>query len=198
MTENIATLYINELAELYNVSDKNREKMYDGAEQINKSLGQYYWDDIKHALQKFYTYHNDKSRPRLAQIIALLESNPNITKREPEPQAITEPELMLDMPTTNIYTIKGTFNRIVDVLIRGGVLPNEHGKYANTNPILHDDGSVVLNPMQWLRWQVDDAKATRPDLFAPFPNATILEQIAIGVQNKLITFKILNYKGGNK
>ena len=192
MAEKISTLYINEITELYNVSDKNLGKMYDGVDQLETALGNYYWDDVKRALQRFYTYHNDKSRPRLAQILALLESDPKVVKREPEPEPSDAPSYKL--PTTGLWSITTTFNKLITVLVDAGVIPDEHGAYRNVRSLIDPDtDSVILNPMQWFRWKLSVVKDQRPDIFVSVPTKTVLEDLALAIQNNLVTFKVRDW-----
>ena len=192
-------LYINELAELYNVSEKDKLKMSDGYDQIEASLGKYYWEDIKHAIQVFYARKNDKSRPRLSQILALLETDRNITQKEP----YVEPaDPVFRKPTTKLWSISNTFNKMINVLIDGGVIPNEQGEYNNIRSLVNPQtDDVILNPMQWLKWQLSDAMAARPDIFTSIPVKTFYEHLALAIQNNLITFKVRDWSkltGGNK
>jgi hypothetical protein len=192
MSENLAEKYIAEVCELYAISDKNAEKMRDGIEQIESALGCYYWDDVKHALQVFYTRHSDKSRPRLSQLLAVLESDRNVKKREPDVPDIPNP---FRKPKTNLWSIKGDFDRMIQIFIDAGILPNEDGEYHNNRSIVDPDtDQVVLNPMQWFKFKLIAAKESHPDLFVRFPNATLFEQLAIAFGNHLILFKVRDWK----
>lgn len=67
-----ANVYINAICNLYNVSDKQREKMYDGLEQIQQELEGYDPYDVKVAINKHYKYKSSKTRPNLHQVVAEL------------------------------------------------------------------------------------------------------------------------------
>lgn len=195
----IAHDYIAAVADLYNINDKVLGKMYDGADQINEALGKYYWDDVLHALQKFYTYHSDKSRPRLAQIIALLESDRDVKPREPELKTVDN---RFCLPKTNLWSINETFNKLVSVLVDAGVIPNDKGELSIKRSIVDPKTDLpVLNPYQWLRWQLNQAMGARPDIFVSVPVKTFYEHLALAVQNKLITIRVRDWSkkvGGTK
>lgn len=189
MTDNIANLYISEVAELYNISDKNLEKMYSGADQINEALGKYYWDDVLHALQVFYRYHSDKSRPRLSQIVAILETDKDVKPREPE-IVVTGYQL----PKTHLWSINDTFTKFVDILCHAGVIPDADGNYTNNRTIIDPKTDLpVLNPMQWFKWQLHSAQMDRPEVFISIPTTTLLESLALAIQNQLITFRVRDW-----
>lgn len=191
MTKNIAELYIAEVAELYNISEKNIHKMREGADKINAALGDYYWDDVRHALQVFYTRHSDKSRPRLAQVLALLESNRDVQKRGPD---VSSTPNLYARPTTKIWSIQADFDRMIDILVEGGVIPDTDGTFRNTRSIIDPATDLpVLNPIQWLVWKLCVVEQARPDLFSRFPHANRLERLAIALGNHLITFKVRNW-----
>ena len=198
-----AEKFIDLVGKLYNLNEKQILQMQNNIPEIDAEFSKYTWDDIKNKTNLFYARKNDKSRPRVCQILALLESDPKITPYEPEPEYEPEP-VYKPIPTTKIWSIQGTFDKLVDILTAGGVLPDRCGNYTNTRSIVNPDTDLpVLNPMQWLGWRLADAKNNRPDIFAPFPNANTLEQLALAIQNNLITFKVRDWaklakKGGNQ
>lgn len=180
--------YIDLVGKLYNQTPKQMQQMEHNISEIDNELKKYSWEDIKNKTNLFYARKNDKSRPRLSQILALLETDPNVQ--------VVEEEQTIDTvqgykrPTTKIWAIKSTFNKLVDVLTDGGVLPTEDGEYKNTRSLVDPATDIViLNPRQWLLWHLSDAEATNPDLFAKYPFATWIERLAIAVQNKLVVFK---------
>jgi hypothetical protein len=192
MLESLAEKYIAEVCELYAISDKNAEKMRDGVEQIESALGCYYWEDVKHALQLFYTRHSDKSRPRLAQLLAVLESDRNVKKREPDVPDIPN---QFKKPETNLWSIKDDFDRMIQIFVDAGIVPIEDGEYKNSRSIIDPaTDQVVLNPMQWFRFKLIAAKEERPDLFVRYPCASFFEQLAIAFGNRLISFKVRDWK----
>ncbi len=79
-----ANTYIEQIAELYNVSDKVVEKMKENKETIQQELQNFFPYDIKVAINKHYKYKNDKERPKLAQIIAQLTGIESIEKKTKE------------------------------------------------------------------------------------------------------------------
>lgn len=194
--------FIDLVGKLYNLPEKQIQQMQNNIPEIDNDLGKYYWDDIERKVQLFYARKNDKSRPRICQILALLESDPNVRKFVPEPEY--DEIKPYKRPTTNLWSIQKTFDKLIQVLIDGGVLPDDDGTYHNTRSLIDPKTDLpILNPMQWLGWQLRDAETTRPEVFN-IPNANILERIAIAVQNNLIAFKVRDWaklaerKGGNQ
>lgn len=184
--------FVELVADLYSLKDPEIKKMQNSIPEIDAELKKFYWSDIKAKVQVYFARKNDKSRPRLSQILALLEADPNV---QPVPE-----ELKLDnvtgyvRPTTKIWSITHTFNKLVNVLTDAGVLVSEDGKYHNIRSLVNPQtDELVLNPRQWLGWQISDAIKARPDLFVKFPYATWIEQLAIAIENKLVSFKIRDW-----
>jgi len=185
-----AEKFVDLIADLYPVGDKQATQMQHNTEEIEAELGKYNWEDIRNKVQYFYSRKNDKSRPRIGQILAMLESDPNVQVKEPD--VVLEPKYKI--PTTKIWSIRTTFDKLVQVLIDGGVLPNADGEYHNIRSLVNPDtDDVILNPLQWLKWKLTDAMQERPDLFVKFPNATVLEGLAIAVQGGLVKFKVRDW-----
>lgn len=67
-----ANTYIEAICNLYNVSDQQKNKMYDGLEQIQQELENYDPYDVKVAINKHYKYKSSKVRPNLHQVVAEL------------------------------------------------------------------------------------------------------------------------------
>ena len=181
----IAKQYIGKIAELYNVADSALDKMYDNADQIEHAFEGYAWDDISRAISRYYDRKNDKTRPRIGQIIAILESErvekaPTVTDYGPKPEM---------RPVTKLNAIKATFNKLIDVMIDCSVLPNENGQFGGSASLLNNDGTLMLNPQQCLLWQVKAIEQEYPELFMAYPNLTFWEKLAIAVQNKKITLR---------
>lgn len=198
MNKFTAEKYIDAIFSRYIVSEKDAEKLRAGSDLLEKTFGEYYWSDIEHTLDWYYTNKNDKTRPTIAQMQSALQSLGIMQNNDSEPE-----KNVFIRPTTNLWSIKNTFNKLIDVLIDGGVLPNDDGEYQNIRSLVNPDtDQVILNPMQWLRWKLNDAKSAKPEVFN-IPNTTILEQLAMAVQNNLITFKVRDWaklakKGGNQ
>lgn len=186
-----AEKFIDLVGKLYNLNEKQITQMQHNVPEIDAELGKYYWDDIKNKTNLFYSRKNDKSRPRVCQILALLETDPNVKQRIEED---TTPVASWNRPRTKLWSIVDTFDKLVSVLIDGGVIPNEKGEYVNNRSLVDPaTDQVILNPLQWLKWKLSDAMHERPDLFVKFPNATLLEGLAIAVQGGLITFKVRDW-----
>ena len=186
MTENIAELYINEIANLYLSSDKDLDKLRAGSDKINQLLGCYYWDDVRHALHTYYARKNDKTRPMLAQIVALLETNRMVEKRLPDIPAVKT----YRRPTTSIRAIQVAFDNLVQTLVDCGQIQDTDGSFRNSHVILEENGSPMLNPMQVLQWKLNSVKRHNPELFFMWPHANNLEQLAIAVMNKKIVLRV--------
>lgn len=71
---------IDYLIELYTLSDKDAEKMRNAADEYHNALKDYFWEDIKKSIDSFWRWKNDKTRPKLAQIIATLETETKLEK----------------------------------------------------------------------------------------------------------------------
>ena len=187
-----AEKFIDLVAKLYNLSEKAVGTMSGNIPEIDAELSKYNWNDIKSKTQLYFSRKNDKTRPTIAQILALLETDPNVQPCVIEPQYDDDAEWK--KPTTRIWSITHTFNKLVDILLAAGVIPDADGKFT-TNRSLVDPRTdqIILNPMQWLQWELECAKNERPDIFAKFPNAKPLEQIALAIQNNLIMFKVRDW-----
>lgn len=186
-----AERFIDLVGKLYNMTPKQTEQMENNVQEIDAQLSKYSWDDIKAKTNLFYARKNDKSRPHLHHILALLESDPAVQPVEP----VIEPKpVVFNVPTTSIWSIRETFDKLVQVLTDGGVLPGMDGNFGIKRSLVDPKtNNVVICPRQWLGWQMQDAMKARPDLFAKFNNLSWLEQLAIAVQNKLVVFKVRDW-----
>ena len=195
MTETNGTKYINEIAELYQVSEKDRSKLDGGYDKIQAAIQKYNWADIERAINHYFVHKNDKTRPVLAQILAILKTWQHEGKIEVFEPDDTDTQPIFTRPTTKIWSIQSSFNKMVDVFIDAGIIPNENGKYTNYRSLVDPKTDApVLSPTMWLGWQLNAAEQQAPDLFARFPNTTKLEQIAIALQNGLIKLKVRDWK----
>lgn len=181
----IAEQYIGKVAELYNVPDSALDKMYNNTAEIDRAFTGYCWDDISWALARYYDRKNDKTRPRIAQILAILEASDR--KREILADSYENDTPAFTYPKTNIRIIQATFDRLINALVDCCVLPNDQGQFNGCASLLDENGNIMLNPKQELQAQVAVAVARYPNAFAPFPNMTWLEQLALAVQNHFIT-----------
>ncbi len=191
MTDTIAMKYIDEIADRYKITDKDREKLESNQNQINVALGDYYWDDIKDAINTYFVRKNDKTRPTLAQIVALLETNDRVKKRVPEPE-----ENKYHLPRTQLWSIRDTFDAVIRAMVQCKILEPENPIDAPVAPgysLVDATGTPMINPKQFLRWQVADAKAVRPDVFAQYKSTSFWEDLAIAVQARLITLRVRDW-----
>lgn len=183
--------FIDLVGKLYNLPEKQILQMQNNVPEIDAEFDKYYWDDIKNKVNLFYARKNDKSRPRVCQILAMLEADPNINTKEEEPEPVVS---QWHRPHTKLFTIADTFNKLVDVLMAGGVMPNEMGEYVNKRSLVDPEtDDVILDPQQWLKNKLAQAKMQKPECFIRFQYATPLEQIAVAIQNNLIVFKVRDW-----
>lgn len=186
-----AEQFIDLVGKLYNLPEKQISQMQNNVPEIDAEFSKYYWDDIKNKIQLFYARKNDKSRPRVCQILAMLETDPTVNVRVEEK---IEPTVTWERPHTKLWSINSTFEKLVNVLIDGGVIPNEHGEYVNNRSLIDPaTDEVILNPAAWLKQKLAQAKDKRPECFVKYEFATPLEQISVALQNNLITFKVRDW-----
>lgn len=185
----LAEQYTTLIAKLYNVIPTPLTQEEEKA--LDKELGIYHWEDIKACIQKYYV-RNPKTRPNLTQIMAIIETNPKIKQIEPEYE---EKPIYKPLPTTKIWSITQTFDKLVQILVDAGVIPNTDGTYTNAKGLIDPKtDQPITNPKQWIKWQTETAIKQRPDLFAKFPNTTYIEALAIAIQNGLVKIKIRDWK----
>lgn len=192
MTEDIAANFIDLTAKLYDLSEKAVLAMQGNSAEINEAFSDYYWSDVRKAVNYYFARKNDKTRPTIAKILAILESDRDVHKRAPDPESV--PATKYARPTTGLWSITVSFDRLVDVLMAAGVIPDEHGTLRNDRSIVDPaTGTLVVAPRQWFAWRLLDAERSNPDLFAKFPRASFLERLAIAVQNHLIHFLVRDW-----
>lgn len=121
------------------------------------------------------------------QILAILEASDRKRDYVEDEDDDTEVKPLYPRPRTNIRIIQDSFNKLIDVLMDCNVIPDKDGHFNGHASLVCDDGFVMLNPVQNLRWQVEDAINAHPNAFAPFPDMTLWEQLALAVQNHFIT-----------
>lgn len=187
-----AEKFIDLVGKLYNMNEKQILQMQNNIPEIDAELGKYYWDDIKNKTNLYYARKNDKSRPRVCQILALLETDQNVKQQIKED---VEPvKSNWSRPHTNLWSITETFNKLVDVLMDGGVIPDEKGEFKNIRSLVDPEtDKVILNPKEWLKFKLIQAQQQKPECFVKYQFATTLEQLSVALQNNLITFKVRDW-----
>lgn len=186
---NIAQQYTKLISELYNT--KINPLAPEQEHELEQKLGIYEWADIKQSIQKYFI-KNNKTAPNLTQILAIIETNPKIHMKAIE---IDESQKYILLPTTNLWSITQTFDKLVQILVESGIIPDTHGKYNNAKGLIDPKtDQPITNPKQWIKWQTETAIKQRPDLFAKFPNTTYIEALAIAIQNGLVKIKIRDWK----
>lgn len=186
--------YIDLIAAVYGLNESTVGEMTANENKFTEALSAYYWDDIQAAVSLFFTRKSDKERPRLAQILAILETwarEERISKAEPDVEP--EPEQKYHLPKTKLFVLREPFDKMIDILVKCRILPPE---FPADEPqgagysLIDKDGTPVLNPRQWLRWQVAEALEKYPDIYAKYPPLNFWEQLAVGLANKLIVFRV--------
>ncbi len=191
MKQEIAEKYIAELSRLYPISDKGADKLRDAADQINAALGCYYWTDIRAAIEKYFRTQSDKQRPRIAQVVQILENSRGVSKivADPEPDAY-------HLPRTQLWTIKDAFDRVIKAMVMCEILKPENPMDTPLRPgysLLEADNLPMINPKRRLRTMVTAAKNRRPDLFAQYKSLSFWEELAVALQNGLIRLRIRDW-----
>lgn len=185
----IANQYIGTLVDIWGLDDKAKDKLYSNTDKIDEAFDGYGWGDINHAISIYYTRKSDKTYPKIAQILAILEAN-NAERIE----SIADTLVTNTQPKTKLFAIRDTFDRMIQVLTDAGVLPDDNGKLHNTVSIVDPISKLpLLNPGQWLKWKLADAEKDNPQIFAPYPYTTFYERLALAIQNKLILFSVRDW-----
>lgn len=188
----IAPLYIKKILSLYAV-DGLESELKAQADDIEKEFELFDWSDIERAIDYYFVRFSQKTNPRYSQIRAILNDFVATGKVERVEPVKDEPK---PMPTTSIYSIKNTFDRVVRLMMACGLIRN-----PNASPddridygLVLQDGTPVLSAQMWLKWQVDDAKKERPDLFAKFKGTNLMEELAIAIQNRVLSLRVRNFR----
>mgnify|MGYP001074162290 CR=1 FL=1 len=196
MIQEIAEKYIAELSRLYPISDKGADKLRDASDQIDAALGCYYWTDVRGAIEKYFRTQSDKQRPRIAQIVQILENTRGISKIQPDP----EPD-EYHLPRTKLWSIQDAFDRVIKAMIRCEILKPENPMDAPLAPgysLLDTNNLPMLNPKRRLREMTTAAKNRRPDLFAPYPSLSFWEELAVAVQHGLIHLRVRDWHASHQ
>lgn len=182
----IVDLMINLLDGLYDLNDKTKTQLRCNADEIERAFEGYQWEDIKRAINFYYVRKNDKTRPTIAKILAILDTDPQTQKFTPvDYQEVKR-------PTTKIFEIKVTFDRLVNALSGCGLL--NHEPITPTLSIIRNDGTVVLDAKNQLQYEVEQAKRKNVELFQRYGALTWLEALAICIDNDLMHIKFRHNK----
>lgn len=191
MNEHIAEKFIDLIAKLYDLSDKAIDTMRGNAAEIDSVLGAYYWADVKDAVNLYFARKNDKTRPTLAKVLALLETNEKVKKRVPDAKPDT-----YHLPRTQLWTIRDAFDHVIKAMVMCEILKPENPMDTPLRPgysLLDSDNLPMINPKRRLRAMVTAAKNRRPDLFAQYKSLSFWEELAICVQNHLVKLRIRDW-----
>jgi hypothetical protein len=171
-----ASKYVKLITEMYVLSDKVVEKLNNNLDLIEKTLKNYYWDDIKFAIEKYYTYKNDKTYPKLCHITAILNATGKELHEEPTPE--------IKPPHTNIRSLQKIFPEVCLKLHEDGIFWCEYLKKVKNIPFgsrqyLDLKTRKLINK----QWAWDDAIATMqrnfPQEYNKFQNMTTIETYAL-------------------
>ncbi len=190
----ISEQFVQKIQSLYDLSDDTADKMRAGADVIEKTLQGYAWHDIERAINNRYV-NNDKSRPRLGQVKAVLQEWEHKGEIFKFPDPIPDAP-RVTFPKTKIWAISRTFNKLMAIMVDCGVIAPEfpiNRPTGTLKSLVDSGGSLILSPRRWLHWQVVDAVAARPYVFAKFKHLNFWEQVAIGVDAGLIKFRVRDW-----
>lgn len=183
--------YIALIESLYDLEQRDLFEIRSSTQQIESALEEYYWEDIKAKIQYYFTRKNNKIPPNVSQILAFLETDEKIKKKTDDVSLYDYPQD--EIPKTKLWSIKNTFDMFVKVLIDCGVIRDNQGNFNNSYGIYDESGNFILNPAQWLKWELQAAKQIKPEVFMNFPHATLAEQTALAIQNGLIKFEVKKF-----
>jgi hypothetical protein len=121
MTEKTKKI-LEHIVDLYYPSDKalvEYEKMSEHVEDYRKAFDGYEYGEIKKAVDEFWTWKSDKIRPKLSQILAILNADKNVERK-----------LNNDIPAS--YLPMSDFAGIfMEEDLRGGVCRHLYSVYAH-------------------------------------------------------------------
>lgn len=83
---------LSHICDLYNLSDKQKDEMLNNFDSYEKAFNCYGESEVIKAVNEYWRYKNDKSRPRLSQILAMLSSDNKVEKQELTVAKINEPK----------------------------------------------------------------------------------------------------------
>ena len=169
-----AETYINIINQMWELPKGTYDKMKKNQDLIEKELENYLSDDIKWAIQKYYTHKSDKTFPKLCHIIAILEATgKRVNSFDPLPD--------IQKPSTNILAIQDAYIQVCKQLHLQGVFYSEYfDKCENIpygNKMYVENGR--LKNKQWL-WDdaVDTLIRNFPQEYNKFKKLSIIEKYA--------------------
>lgn len=183
-----AEKYIKLIADMYSVSDKAKDRLQTNMDLLEKHLECYLWEDIKLAIEKYYTYKNDKTYPKLCQILAILDAGgKRIEAEEPLPD--------ITAPYTSIRDLQGVFIKVCEKLHSDGIYFSEYfGKekkipFGNKNYVDKNTGKLLNKKWAWDD-AVDVLKMNFPQEYNKFRRLTIIEKYAMAYKYGCLNIKI--------
>lgn len=178
----LVDLMINLLDGLYDLNDKTKTQLRANAEEIERAFDGYLWDDIKRAINYYYVRKNDKTRPTIAKILAILDTDPATQRFVSQSNfEIKQPQ----RPETKIREIAVMFDRVVNLLAECKVIDTgvkTQGLYF----LVDSTGRPVLDVQNRLKFEIEKIKLKNPPLFQKYGPITWIEALAIAIDNNLV------------
>ena len=174
-----ADKYIELVADMYNLSNDVKEKIGNNTDLIDKELENYTWEDIKWAVQKFYTHKNDKTYPKLCHVLAILDA----TGKKMTP-IYEEPMPDIVEPNTNVREIQDIVKLVCELLYTEGIFWNEYfAKVKNLpfgNKTYIDNKTGRIMNKQWI-WDdaVDRLIRNYPQEYNKFRYLSLIEKYVL-------------------
>lgn len=186
--------YVEKIKQLWNPDQRVLDALRANKLYIEKKFAPYYWDDVELALEEFYARVDAHQYPRAEQIIARLNTNKGVRKRETDTDGIP-------VPSTNIRAIQGVYLNVIRWAHREGLCyapyceQMEHIKQGNKayiKTITLADGTT--DTRLWNKnWDLEDfikkKESENPGLFEPFTGLTKWEKTAFLVVKGMLKLK---------
>lgn len=172
----IAEQYLEKIKDIWNLDTKAYLGLKRNLEAIERAFKGYDWENVSWAIDTFYTRKNDKTYPRISQILAILTAHG--IKPFVEDNNVQE----YKSPWTGIRAISGVINDVAKAMHTNGIcfIPYfekvENIPFGNKNYIKNGE----LHNKQW-DWDdgVQVAKQNYPQEFAKYRNMNKLEEYAL-------------------
>lgn len=169
-----AQKYINLITDMYNLNTKAVELLQNNHDLLEAELSHYLWDDIKLAIQNFFTYKNDKSYPKLCHIIAILDVKDKRFNNDDIPD--------IKKPQTNIPDLQDTFNTVCLKLHIDGCYYCEYfDKIMHVpfgNKWIYNNNKLVNKLWAWQN-AISTLKRKFPNVYNNFTDVTQTELYAL-------------------
>ena len=183
MSEKIRKI-LETIWELYNVSTEGRGKMMSNADEYEKAFEPWTRDEVILGIRSYFRYKNDKTRPNIAQIAAMLPDR----RTEIAAKSMQKPE-------TAIENLQRIFD---DVVILGHKLGVWSSEWYDKEGINSDAsyrmeyckkrGKSAVYPCRFFfQDAVTEAKQRYPDQYALYPHMEFAEACALAYSLGILT-----------